>query len=188
MGNYGPSRASRGQTHRGRQNSLSAPGQIFSAGSEEEDSDTYSDGVEVLPLDRPLLEGAVGQNHRQWSFTALDERYLLPLFSNSVASRSFNARKASRRAAIVGGNTLMGEEDLVDHDVEGSRSRDEGAPHGGFVGSVSDFFRGGRVLSGGTPGEQHPHLAEGASTSANSSPSTPQVGLGPSQRRASLPR
>lgn len=33
----------------------------------------------------------------QW-FTALDERYLLPLFTNSVASRRHHARKVSRRA------------------------------------------------------------------------------------------
>lgn len=33
----------------------------------------------------------------QW-FTALDERYLLPLFSNSVASRRHNLRKATKRA------------------------------------------------------------------------------------------
>lgn len=33
-------------------------------------------------------------------FHAIDERYLLPLFSNAVASRTHNAKKASRRATV----------------------------------------------------------------------------------------
>ncbi|KAF5326457.1 hypothetical protein D9611_000965 [Ephemerocybe angulata] len=41
-------------------------------------------------------------------FQAIDERYLLPLFSNATASRSFNARRASRRAAVAAANTNTG--------------------------------------------------------------------------------
>ena len=37
----------------------------------------------------------------QW-FTNLDERYLLPLFTNSVASRRHHAKKASRKASSLG--------------------------------------------------------------------------------------
>lgn len=51
----------------------------------------------------------------QW-FTALDERYLLPLFSNSVTARRHHARKAKKASASIyngedggsGGNTPRG--------------------------------------------------------------------------------
>ncbi|TFK90926.1 sodium/hydrogen exchanger [Polyporus arcularius HHB13444] len=78
---------------------------IFSAAS----SESYdSDGGEVLPL---ASTAAAGSNARPKSrdssvvpasgedgkwFQTLDERYLLPLFSNATASRSFHARKARR--------------------------------------------------------------------------------------------
>jgi sodium/hydrogen exchanger-like protein 6/7 len=38
----------------------------------------------------------------QW-FTALDERYLLPLFSNSVTARRHHAKKAKRASVYNGG-------------------------------------------------------------------------------------
>jgi sodium/hydrogen exchanger-like protein 6/7 len=58
----------------------------------------------------------------QW-FTALDERYLLPLFSNSVASRRHHARRQSRMASagsrgVDGGERGVGE--------EGSSGEEEG--------------------------------------------------------------
>jgi len=40
----------------------------------------------------------------QW-FTALDERYLLPLFSNSVTARRHHARKAKRTSGRAGGGS-----------------------------------------------------------------------------------
>lgn len=45
----------------------------------------------------------------QW-FTALDERYLLPLFSNSVTARRHHAKKARRKASSVhnGGDSHSG--------------------------------------------------------------------------------
>ncbi|KAF7759654.1 hypothetical protein Agabi119p4_11349 [Agaricus bisporus var. burnettii] len=95
---------------------------MFSAAS----SDSYdSDGGEVLPLAptavQHLRQGSDNDNNvansdnnthpprsglvaedRRW-FQNLDERYLLPLFSNATASRTFHARKtAKRRAAPVG--------------------------------------------------------------------------------------
>ncbi|KAF8313295.1 Sodium/hydrogen exchanger family-domain-containing protein [Cantharellus anzutake] len=95
---------------RGRRTPVRSPSNMFSAGSDEE---SYSDGGEVLPLSSAAAqssahhyvaqEGSSGSRTPaagEWSFTTLDERYLLPLFSNSVASRSFNARKAGRRAAM----------------------------------------------------------------------------------------
>lgn len=88
-----------------------SPQGIFSAAS----SDSFdSDIGEVLPLasadsnnSHPPRQsgnggsGAVGEDG-QW-FQALDERYLLPLFSNATASRTFNARRASRRLASGNG-------------------------------------------------------------------------------------
>ncbi|TFK48260.1 sodium/hydrogen exchanger [Heliocybe sulcata] len=80
---------------------------IFSAASS---SDGYeSDSGEVLPmattgrLARTRSEGDVGTpipgQDGKW-FQALDERYLLPLFSNATASRTFHARKAQRRSVM----------------------------------------------------------------------------------------
>jgi sodium/hydrogen exchanger-like protein 6/7 len=55
------------------------------------------------PPARTNLSGLAGEDGR-W-FQNLDERYLLPLFSNATASRTFNARKSAkkggRRAAAV---------------------------------------------------------------------------------------
>ncbi|KAH8092191.1 sodium/hydrogen exchanger [Cristinia sonorae] len=81
---------------------------IFSAAS----SDSYdSDGGEVLPMAvtasptvkpgpqaGPSSAGVTEQAHDGQWFHALDERYLLPLFSNATASRTFHARKARRSA------------------------------------------------------------------------------------------
>ncbi|KAJ6463530.1 Sodium/hydrogen exchanger family-domain-containing protein [Mycena sanguinolenta] len=86
-------------------------GQAFSSSSSEYDSDG-----EVLPLATtgqphhhhdgaaspgghppPAVEGAGGVGEDGKWFQALDERYLLPLFSNATASRTFHARRAQRR-------------------------------------------------------------------------------------------
>ncbi|KAF8192769.1 Sodium/hydrogen exchanger family-domain-containing protein [Mycena galopus ATCC 62051] len=85
-------------------------GQVFSSSSSEYDSDG-----EVLPLAATAVHadgvaspghpprqgeggegGGVGEDGK-W-FQALDERYLLPLFSNATASRTFHARRAQRRS------------------------------------------------------------------------------------------
>ena len=93
---------------------------IFSAASSESDSDIG----EVLPMsspaqqhpprdgDAPHVAGAVlghiGEDAK-W-FQALDERYLLPLFSNATASRTFHARKAKRAAGPGTGHEGAGGE------------------------------------------------------------------------------
>lgn len=103
---------------------------IFSAAS----SDSYdSDGGEVLPMavassgdhgnkrasrDMGGVGGPSGSNmvggtpatveEGKW-FQALDERYLIPLFSNATASRTFHARKARRASGLgIGGSGLAG--------------------------------------------------------------------------------
>jgi hypothetical protein len=59
-----------------------------------------------------LMPGASTTSLRQageaW-FHAVDERYLLPLFSNAVASRTFHARRAraTRRTAVVPEGTVL---------------------------------------------------------------------------------
>ncbi|KAI0651161.1 sodium/hydrogen exchanger [Trametes meyenii] len=82
---------------------------IFSAASSPTD-EYESDGGEVLPLAsatsgangrRKSRDGAVpavGEDGK-W-FQTLDERFLLPLFSNATASRSFHARKARRSSGV----------------------------------------------------------------------------------------
>lgn len=142
----------------------------FSAGSDE---DSYSDGGEVLPMSSPVvgthaessgtapLERSTSRASltslagADWSFKAVDERYLLPLFSNSVASRSFNARKASRRAAL-GLNPEGAGPSRDDSEVDYDDIADERAGGGGdFTGSVSNFFGvGGRSVSGGSTNAQ----------------------------------
>ncbi|PVF92591.1 sodium/hydrogen exchanger [Serendipita vermifera] len=104
--------------------SSSAGNSIFDANSSD------SDGNEILPMSRAhynhhhqtsqqfntndpdqngnRLTSASTTSLRQageaW-FHAIDERYLLPLFSNAVASRKFHARRANRRAAAPRGNS-----------------------------------------------------------------------------------
>jgi sodium/hydrogen exchanger-like protein 6/7 len=85
-------------------------------------SDDSDDG-EPLPRHQPVgSEGASGSagagagssdkpgmvfRDGQW-FTALDERYLLPLFSNSVASRRHHARKARKASVYAGEGSEVG--------------------------------------------------------------------------------
>ena len=89
-----------------------SPQGIFSAAS----SDSFdSDIGEVLPMAStdPIIghpprpnggNGSAGVGEDGKWFQALDERYLLPLFSNATASRTFNARRASRRLASGNGS------------------------------------------------------------------------------------
>ncbi|KAF7298765.1 Sodium/hydrogen exchanger [Mycena indigotica] len=82
-----------------------ARGGVFSSAS----SDSYDSDGEVLPL-ATAAPAATGNGSAQtprapvagedgkW-FQALDERYLLPLFSNATASRTFHARRARRTAS-----------------------------------------------------------------------------------------
>ncbi|KAJ3742863.1 sodium/hydrogen exchanger [Lentinula detonsa] len=87
----------------------------FSASSES-DSD-----AEVLPLastshdppspgnpphSAPPHQTTFGEDGK-W-FQALDERYLLPLFSNATASRTFHARRARRSIGATGPNGSLG--------------------------------------------------------------------------------
>ncbi|KAI0772443.1 sodium/hydrogen exchanger [Trametes elegans] len=130
---------------------------IFSAASSPID-DYDSDGVEVLPLataslgDPPAANGRrksrdgpvpVSPEEGKW-FQALDERYLLPLFSNATASRSFHARKA-RRSLGVSPNlsshgsragTPVGSDDELDDGHEVDLTRAPGYAHGAGQGSA----------------------------------------------------
>lgn len=79
---------------------------MFSAAS----SESFESEAEVLPMATTAADaGPSSERHdgRQanedgkW-FQALDERYLLPLFSNATASRTFHARRARRNISISG--------------------------------------------------------------------------------------
>ena len=87
---------------------LSPSGAVFSAAS----SESYDSDGDVLPLapashennnnnnthpPRPTTS-IVGEDGK-W-FQALDERYLLPIFSNATASRTFHARRARRSSGV----------------------------------------------------------------------------------------
>jgi solute carrier family 9 (sodium/hydrogen exchanger), member 6/7 len=88
---------------------LSPGGAIFSTAS----SDSYDSDGDVLPLvpaphennnnnSHPLRANTsssmIGEDGK-W-FQALDERYLLPIFSNATASRTFHARRARRSSGV----------------------------------------------------------------------------------------
>ncbi|KAJ7457001.1 sodium/hydrogen exchanger [Mycena latifolia] len=109
-------------------------GMFSSASSESLDSD-----AEVLPLATTSLNAqepasptghppranpgvaTVGEDGK-W-FQALDERYLLPLFSNATASRTFHARRARRSAS---GNAASMVASPVESDDEGAGDEEEG--------------------------------------------------------------
>jgi sodium/hydrogen exchanger-like protein 6/7 len=76
----------------------------------------------------------------QW-FTALDERYLLPLFSNSVASRRHQAKKLNKRAASVynGGDGSPQSQHRASMDQEGDDVNDGDSESG--KGKPSRNFR-----------------------------------------------
>ena len=144
------------------------PGAVFSAAS----SDSYdSDVGEVLPL-APTSLDASGNNAatsnpthppRQNSlgmtigedgkwFQTLDERYLLPIFSNATASRTFHARRARRSTSgLAGSNAGSGvatpadSEDEVD--LSGPDVEQGGASGNGGNGGVGRGIGIGRSLS-----------------------------------------
>ncbi|KDR78261.1 hypothetical protein GALMADRAFT_245347 [Galerina marginata CBS 339.88] len=127
---------------------------IFSSAS----SDSYdSDAGEVLPLAPTAVDNANAPNSstntshppRQNSLTAsmgigedgkwfqaLDERYLLPIFSNATASRTFHARRARRSTSGLAGSANHSnvdspadsedEVDLSGQDVEMGRQGNTG--------------------------------------------------------------
>lgn len=129
---------------------------LWSAGSDE------SDAGEVLPPGpnmqadrlselRQLAElGADGK----W-FTALDERYLLPLFSNSVASRKFHARKARRAASTASQDGDNGSESDDERERERENdslmgSRSPRPRPGDFRSSIGDFWKSVKGSASGT--------------------------------------
>ena len=128
-------------------------------------ADEYdSDGGDVLPMsrgDRPPVGGSLRNKSEAW-FHAIDERYLMPLFSNAVASRTFHARRANRRAGLARerdgagaghGENLLGAEGgsgYVSEGESGDVSPVEGPREGGgsvlrsqeFVKSIGKFWAG----------------------------------------------
>ena len=120
---------------------LSPVGAIFSAAS----SDSYDSDGDVLPLaptphennnSHPLranISSMVGEDGK-W-FQALDERYLLPIFSNATASRTFHARRARRSSGVpldgMQGSTLGTPADSEDEvDLGGQEIELLGRPMG----------------------------------------------------------
>jgi sodium/hydrogen exchanger-like protein 6/7 len=110
---------------------------IFSASSSDDESD-----IEVLPMaptshvtppphPNESRNGDIPQVEQdgKW-FQALDERYLLPLFSNATASRTFHARR-QRRGGNSGQNSQGGSlaNTPPDSDHEGDDQEASGHPH-----------------------------------------------------------
>ncbi|KAH0834092.1 Sodium/hydrogen exchanger family-domain-containing protein [Lanmaoa asiatica] len=114
-GRIGTHYAPRSYNHHTQAQSPSSPvaTNVFSVAS----SDSFDSDAEVLPMAATTSgdpEGhrveasshgqeqesvAVGEDGK-W-FQTLDERYLLPLFSNATASRTFHARRARRNASLA---------------------------------------------------------------------------------------
>jgi sodium/hydrogen exchanger-like protein 6/7 len=107
-GRVGSHYASRSYNHHARTPSLPTGNTMFSAAS----SESFESEGEVLPMATTSADaGPSADSHDarhageqagedgKW-FQALDERYLLPLFSNATASRTFHARRARRNASI----------------------------------------------------------------------------------------
>lgn len=98
----------------------------------------YGHGQEQGGTGAPSV-AAVGEDGK-W-FQTLDERYLLPLFSNATASRTFHARRARRNASLAHIETSMS--------VNGTPHDSEDEPdspavdltaHGGVVGTPPQEF------------------------------------------------
>ena len=126
------------------------PSPLTTAPFSSSSSDSYdSDGGEVLPLapasgsgpggdaaPPPAAGGGVAASmgigeDGKW-FQALDERYLLPIFSNATASRTFHARRA-RRSMALGGAGGSGSGSALGTPVD---SEDEGEDIGDADGMV----------------------------------------------------
>lgn len=79
--------------------SLESDGEVLpmaTTSADPERAEVHHDGHGLVP---ESTAGAVGEDGK-W-FQTLDERYLLPLFSNATASRTFHARRARRNASLV---------------------------------------------------------------------------------------
>lgn len=105
-GRVGSHYASRNYNDHARAAALPTGNTVFSAAS----SQSFESEGEVLPMATTSANAdpsADRQDSRQtgedgkW-FQELDERYLLPLFSNATASRTFHARRARRNASTSG--------------------------------------------------------------------------------------
>ncbi|KAI0056841.1 sodium/hydrogen exchanger [Artomyces pyxidatus] len=124
---------------------------VFSAAS----SESYdSDGGEVLPLAARGAGAESGERTAAGSewFQSIDERYLLPLFSNATASRTFHARKMRRASGFGVDDADAGGEDDEDEGGEvelGAPSRGAGLglyhPEGGRAAGMT-------IPPGGVPG------------------------------------
>ncbi|CDO68766.1 hypothetical protein BN946_scf184989.g32 [Trametes cinnabarina] len=148
---------------------------IFSAASSPID-EYDSDGVEVLPLASTSAgEGPSGRKRSpdsaavptsedgKW-FQTLDERYLLPLFSNATASRTFHARKARKSSGFS--PNVSG---------RGSRSGTPGETEDEFDdGPEVDLARSPGLRNGTGPNPSGPATSS-ASASAHPFPPTPGV-------------
>ena len=169
---------------------------LFSSASSESDSDIG----EVLPMSSPIQphprrEGGVlpppgavpGPGHvgedGKW-FQALDERYLLPLFSNATASRTFHARKAKRTAGLGTGHEGAGEsenendeDDVADEHGTGWHELGHQTPSGSGVANMGDSGGedrdGGRRNFSGSMGDFFEHFRRSA----------PGVGVGRERER-----
>lgn len=174
---FGPGRAERvaaqynHHAQHARTSSLSNTQQIFSASS----SDSYdSDGGEVLPLASPTgartgrttpggsrraslamtspnPTGNVSSEDHKW-FSALDERYLLPLFSNAPASRSFHARRQRRSAALSGGPSSSSLRVIGAHGAGEGATPAESEDEGGDVVDLRENAARNRTITASSSG------------------------------------
>lgn len=176
---YPPSRSNRaaGYNHHAQSASLSGPN-IFSASS----SESYdSDSGEVLPLATPpgtssgrrtSQVGGAGTEGK-W-FQAIDERYLLPLFSNATASRTFHARRQKRRMARPDSNGIVS--------ASGSREREN--VRGGGATPLESEDEGGREVDLRDAGSRN----RSGTGSSSSRPQSPWIGIRERDQRAGSPR
>ena len=123
----------------------------------------------------------------QW-FTALDERYLLPLFSNSVTARRHHAKKAKKASVYAEsgsgtprGHSLERERDDANSPAEsavGTGSRHPYGAGGGGAGAGGEDEEGRRVLSRTFSGSVSDFFFK---SDMGSQPSTPITGSGPTR-------
>ncbi|CAE6382701.1 unnamed protein product [Rhizoctonia solani] len=116
------------------------------------------------------------------TFESLDQRYLLPLFSNPVASRNFHARKAAYRRSMLNlSSTGNGERDIGDGGDE-----DEGTGGRGTPEPVRDLRgAGGRLSVPSTPGANSPRFGATRQLGGSSSPGLGEVSDDARRRRDS---
>ncbi|KAJ7042929.1 sodium/hydrogen exchanger [Mycena alexandri] len=146
---------------------ISPNGHVFSSAS----SESYDSDGEVLPLAttgqpdgshppraNAASPGVAGVGEDGKWFQALDERYLLPLFSNATASRTFHARRARRGASgtgtgvpsVVGSPTGSDDEGMFEEDG-GQDALELGAPRprpGALQTQAQSVVEGSRIERG----------------------------------------